>query len=319
MAALAGGLLAAPLAAGAQQAGKVYRIGVLSQAATEPTPVPLVRPLRALGWVEGKNFVFEYRFAEGTNERLPALAAELTGHNVDIIFVQGTPGALAAKGTTTTIPIVMIGVSEPVRSRLVASLARPGGNITGTAVLGADIFGKTLQLLKEIIPHASTVGVLFDPQNPAQVDQVHGELAAAAAVLAVKLVPLGVDAPSALEGVFAEALRKRANALVVLPLGKFAGIQRVLADLAIKHRLATATAFRSYAEQGALLSFSTSVDEEYQRAAALIDKILRGARPADLPIEQPTKFELTINLRTAKALGLTIPPSLLARADHVIE
>jgi len=318
--ALAGGFLAAPLAAEAQQPRKKVRIGVLSQGFPDPPPgLPLVRPLRALGWVEGQNLVFESRFDEGRPDRLPTLAAELAGRNVDVIFTRGTPAALAAKATTATIPIVMIFVANPVRSRLVASLARPGGNITGTAILGADIFGKQLELLKEIVPRASTVGVLFDPLNPAQTDQLHNELAAAAAVLAVKLHPLKVDASSALEAVFAEALRQRADALVVYPLSTGAGVGRAVADLAIKHRLATVTTFRSYAEQGVLLSFSSSVDEQYQRAAVHIDKILRGARPADLPVEQPTKFELVINLKTAKALGLTIPPSLLLRADEVIQ
>src|SRR6266498_638667 len=318
--ALAGGFLAAPLAAEAQQPRKKVRIGVLSQGFPDPPPgLPLVRPLRALGWVEGQNLVFESRFDEGRPDRLPTLAAELAGRNVDVIFTRGTPAALAAKATTATIPIVMIFVANPVRSRLVASLARPGGNITGTAILGADIFGKQLELLKEIVPRASTVGVLFDPLNPAQTDQLHNELAAAAAVLRVKLHALRVDASSAMEAVFAEALRKRADALVVYPLSTSAGIGRAVADLAIKHRLATITTFRAYTEQGMLASFSSSVDEQYQRAAVHIDKILRGARPADLPVEQPTKFELVINLKTAKALGLTIPPSLLLRADEVIQ
>jgi putative ABC transport system substrate-binding protein len=308
--------LAAPLAAAAQK----VRIGVLSQGVPDPAPgLPLVEPLRALGWVEGQNLVFESRFDEGRPDRLPVLAAELVGANVVVIFTRGTPAALAAQAATATIPIVMIFVANPVRSRLVASLARPGGNITGTANLAADIFGKQLQLLKEIVPAASTVVVLFDPLNPAQTDQLHNELAAAAAVLAVRLHPLKVDASSDLEAVFAEALRNRADALVVYPLSTGAGVGRAIADLAIKHRLATVTTFRAYTEQGVLASFSGSVAEQYRRAALLIDKILKGARPADLPVEQPTKFELVINLKTAKTLGLAIPPSLLARADQVIE
>ncbi len=317
---LVGGLLAAPLATDAQP-GKKVRIGVLSQGFPDPAPgLPLVQPLRALGWAEGQNLVFESRFDEGRRDRLPTLAAELVGRNVDVIFTRGTPAALAVKATTATIPIVMIFVANPVRSGLVASLARPGGNITGTAILGADIFGKQLELLKEIVPRTSTVGVLFDPANPAQTDQLQNELAAAAAVLAVKLHPLRVDASSALDAVFAEALRKRADALVVYPLGgPELGVGRAVADLAIKHRLATVTTFRAYAEQGVLASFSGSVDEQYQRAAVYIDKILRGARPADLPVEQPTKFELVINMKTAKALGLTIPQSVLLRADQIIE
>jgi putative ABC transport system substrate-binding protein len=269
--------------------------------------------------VEGQNLVLVSRFDEGRPDRLSTLAAELVDRNVDVIFTRGTPAALAAKAATATIPIVMIFVANPVRSRLVASLARPGGNITGTANLAANIFGKQLELLKEIVPRTSTVGVLFDPLNPAQTDQVHNELAAAAAVLAVKLYPLKVDASSALEAVVAEALHKRADALIVYPLSTGAGVGRAVADLAIKHRLATVTTFRTYTEQGLLASFSGSVDEQYRRAAVHIDKILRGAKPADLPIEQPTKFEFVINLRTAKALGLTIPQSVLLRADQVIE
>jgi putative ABC transport system substrate-binding protein len=314
------GLLAAPRPAEAQQPGNRVRIGVLSQGFPDPPPgLPLVRPLRALGWVEGQNLLFESRFDQGRPDRLPALAAELVGGNVDVIFTRGTPAALAAKAATTTIPIVMIFVANPVRSRLVASLARPGGNIPGTANLVADIFGKQLQLLKEIVPLASTVGVLFDPLNPAQTGQLHNELAAAAAVLGVKLHPLKVDASSVLEAVFAEALRTRADALVVYPLSTGAGVGRAVADLAIKHRLATVTTFRAYTEQGMLASFSGNVEEQYQRAALHIDKILKGTKPSDLPVEQPTKFDLVINLKTAKALGLTIPPSVLARADDVVQ
>jgi ABC-type uncharacterized transport system substrate-binding protein len=320
LATLALALLAAPLAAEAQQPGRNARIGVLVQGFPDPPPgLPLVRPLRTLGWVEGQNLTFESRFDEGRSDRLPALAAELVGSKVDVIFTRGTPATLAAKAATTTIPIVMIFVANPLRSGLVASLARPGGNITGTANLAADIFGKQLQLLKEIVPLASTVGVLFDPLNPAQTDQLHNELAAAAAVLAVKLHPLKVDDSFALEAVVAEALHKRADALVVYPLSTGAGVGRTVAHLAIKHRLPTVTTFRTYTEQGMLASFSGNVAEQYQRAAVHIDKILRGARPADLPVEQPTKFDLVINLKTATALGLTIPPSVLARADEVIQ
>jgi ABC-type uncharacterized transport system substrate-binding protein len=313
------GALAAPLAVEAQQTGKNVRIGVLSPAYPDPSSLPLVRPLRALGWVEGQNLVFESRFAEGRGDSFPAVAAELAARNVDLIFAQGTPAALAAKAATATIPIVMMFVADPVRSGLVASLAHPGGNITGVAFLGQGASMKQLELLKEIVPRALTVGVLFDPLNIAQADQLHNELAAAAAALAVKLHPLKVDASSSLEAAFAEAVRKRVDALFVYPLSTGLRAARGIADLAIKHRLATVTTFRSHTERGLLASFSGSVDEQYQRAAVYIDKILRGARAADLPVEQPTKFELVINLKTAKALGLTIPPSLLARADQVIE
>ncbi len=318
--ALALALFAPLLAAEAQPPGKKTLIGVLAQGFPNPAQgLPLVEPLRALGWVEGQNLMFESRFDEGKRDRLPTLAAELAGRNVGVIFTVGTPAALAAKAATPTIPIVMTFVADPVRSRLVASLPRPGGNITGMAFLGPDITRKQLELLKEIVPRASTVGVLVDPLNPGQTDQLHNELAAAAAVLAVRLHPITVDAASPLEAAFAEALRKRADALVVYPLGGRPGIGREVADLAIKHRLATATTFRAYTEQGLLASFSGSVAEQYQRAAVYIDKILRGARPAELPVEQPSKFDLVINMKTAKSLGFTIPPSLLLRADKLIE
>jgi ABC-type uncharacterized transport system substrate-binding protein len=316
---LALGLLTTSIA-DAQQPGRKLRIGVLSQGFPQSAPsLPLVQALAVLGWVEGQNVMFESRFDEGKPDRLATLAAELVGANVDVIFTRGTPATLAAKSATTTIPIVMVFVANPVRSGLVASLARPGGNITGTANLAADIFGKQLQLLKEIVPLATNVGVLFDPLNRAQADQLHNELAAAAAALTVKLHPLRVDASATLDAIFAEALRHRTDALVVYPLSTGADVGREVATLAIKHRLPTIATFRAYTEQGILASFSGSVSEQYQRAAQLIDKIVRGATPAGLPVEQPTRFDLVVNLKTAKALGLTIPPSVLARADEIIE
>jgi len=314
---VAGGLLAARLAAEAQEAGKVWRIGYLSSG-FPPTPNPLVAPLRALGWVEGQNLVFESRYDQGKRERLSALAAELVERKVSIIFAPGTPAALAAKGATTTIPIVIVFVADPVRSGLVLSLARPGANVTGMAFFGPDVITKQLELLKEVVPHASAVGVLFDPLNPSQAEQLAHEVPAAAAVLAVNIHPLKVDASTTLDAIFAEALRKRADALLVYPLGRAASYAE-LANLAIKHRQATIAVFRVHVEEGLLMSFGAAVDEQYQRAAIYIDKILRGARPVDLPVEGPRKFELVINLKTAKSLGLTIPPSLLQRADQVIE
>ena len=234
------GALITPLAAEAQQAGKNVRIGVLSQGFPDPPPgLPLLPPLRVLGWVQGQNVAFPSRFDEGRPDRLPALAAELIATNVDLIFARGTPAARAAKAATATTPIVMIFVANPVRSGLVVSLAHPGGNITGTANLAADIFGKQLQLLKEIVPSAYTIGVLFDPLNPAQMAQLQNELASAAGMLAVKLHPLKVDASSDLEAVFAEAVHSRADALIVYPLSIGASVGRTIAGLAIKHRLAT--------------------------------------------------------------------------------
>ena len=311
------GAVAAPVAVEAQQSGKTMRIGILSQG-TAVDHSPLSQPLRAFGWVEGRNLVFESRFDEGKRDRLPALATELVDRNVDVLFTQGTPAARAAKGATASVPIVMVYVADPVRSGLVSSLARPGGNVTGMSFVGPDFVKKQFELLKELAPRTAAVGVLFDPSNSAQVDQLRHEIPAAAAVLGVKVLPIKVDASTPLDAAFAEAQSKRAQALVVYPLGRGIGVVQEVADLAIRHRQPTVTALRDYTEHGLLMSFSPSVDEQHQRAAAYIDKILRGAKPADLPVEQPTRFELVINLKTAKALGVTVPPSLLVRADQVI-
>jgi putative tryptophan/tyrosine transport system substrate-binding protein len=308
-------LLAAPLAVEAQQAGRVYRVGIL---ASVIAPTPLAQPLRALGWVEGQNLVFERRYDEGKRERLPVLAAELAERNVSLIFALGTPAAQAAKAATATIPIVIIFVADPVRSGLVTSLARPGGNITGMAFFGPDVVKKQLETLKEAVPQTASVGILFDPLNTAQIEQLAQEIPAAAAVLSLKTHSLKVDASIPLNTVFAEARQKRADALLVYPLNR-PGVEREIASLAIKHQLPTVTTFRRYVDQGVLMSFGASADEQYQRAASYIDRILRGAKPGDLAVEQPSKFELVINLKTAKALGLSIPPSLLQRADQVIE
>jgi putative ABC transport system substrate-binding protein len=286
--------------------------------ANVPAPNPLAQPLAALGWVEGQNLVFERRYDEGKRDRLPALAADLVERNVSLILALGTPAARAAKGATATIPIVIIFVADPVGSGLVTSLARPGANITGMAFFGPDVVKKQLEVLKEVTPRTTSVGILFDPLNTAQLDQLAHDVPAAAKNLALKAHPLKVDASIPLNTVFAEALRQRADALYVYPLGR-AGVEREVASLAIKYQLPTMTVFRSYAEQGALMSFGPSADEQYQRAAHYIDRILRGAKPADLPVEQPTKFHLVVNMKTAKALHLTIPPPVLLRADETIE
>jgi putative ABC transport system substrate-binding protein len=308
----------APPAVEAQQPGKTMRIGILNAGAVSDS-LPLPQALRALGWVEGQNCVIEYLHDDGKRDRLPALAAELVGRNVDVLFTRGTPAAQAAKGATASVPTVMVFVADPVRSGLVSSLARPGGNVTGMALFGPDIIKKQFELLKELAPRAATVGVLFDPTNSAQIDQLQHEVPAAAAALGLKTHQIGVDPSKPLEAAFAEAQSKRAKALVVYPLGRGLGVAREVADLAIRYRQPTVTTFRYYTEHGLLMSFSSNVDEQYQRAAAYIDKILKGAKPADLPVEQPTKFELVINLKTAKALGLTIPQTLLQRADQIIE
>jgi putative ABC transport system substrate-binding protein len=318
LAVLSVALGAAPLAAEAQAAGKV--IGYLSPG-LPPVPStrdPLPLALEALGWAEGKNVAFERRYGEGKPDRLPVLAAELVALKVGVIFAVGTPAALAARGATATIPIVMVNVADPVRSGLVTSLARPGGNVTGLAMLGPEITRKRLQLLREAVPSASVVGILYDPSNQAHLDLLTHDTAAAAALVGLKAHPLSVDASARLDAVFAEALRRRVDALILYPLNLAPGWPRQVAALAITHRLPLLTGFRAYAEQGALLAINASAEEVFQRAAAHVDRILRGAKPADLPVEQPTRFELVINLRTARALGLTIPPAVLARADEVI-
>jgi len=316
-------LLTAPLATEAQQPGKVHRIGVLVPGSLTSGPPPatqqMLEELRKRGWAEGQNIALEYRFDEGKRERIPTLAAELVDLKVSVIVAIGTPAALAAKGATATIPIVMVNVADPVRSGLVASLPRPGGNVTGMTFMGPEITGKQVELLKEVMPApADTLGVLFDPLNPRQVDAV-AELppAAAAARLKVHSIPVAVSSP--LDTAFAEVIRKGINGLFVWPLDRPPGWAPEVAVLATKHRLPTLATFRSHVEQGMLMSFSARGEEQYQRAGVYIDRLLRGSSASDLPIEQPTRFHLAMNLKTAKALGLTIPPSVLARADEVIQ
>jgi putative ABC transport system substrate-binding protein len=318
--ALAGGLLAAPLAAEAQQGGKVPRIGVLWVRGPELRDGFLTQGLRDLGYVEDRNILIERRYAEGRAERLPDLAAELVRLKVDVIVAMGTAGTQAARNATKTIPIVGVSMADPVGLGSVASLDRPGGNITGLSftVGGMETFGKHLQLLKEAVPGVSRVAVLGNPTNPA-----HGaalqDVKAAAQVLGVKLQPLEARGPSEFDNAFSAMTRERADALLVVADATLLQHRVRLADLATKHRLPTMYGLREHAEAGGLMAFAPTVDVMYRRAATFVDKILKGAKPGDLPVEQPTKYELVINLKTAKALGLTIPPSLLQRADQVIE
>ncbi len=321
---LALGILLAPLAAEAQQAGKVYRIGFLQ---SSPPAIPGVaslleafrQGLREGGWVEGQNILIEYRFTEGRVERYPSLAAELVSLKVDLIVAASSLGAHAAKQATTTIPIVMVYVFDPVGLGVVASLARPGGNVTGVAfVAGPEIAGKYLELLKEAVPKVSRVAVLSNPDSPASPVLLR-ETEAAAQALAVKLQLLEVRSPNELEGAFAAMTRERAGALLVLPHPFTFYHAKRIADLAAKSRLPVMYPFRESVEAGGLMAYAANAPDMYRRAATFVDKILKGAKPADLPVEQPTKFELVINLKTAKALGLTIPRSVLIRADEVIE
>ena len=313
-------LLAAPLVAGAQQAGKVYRIGYLRYyGCAEPAQFTELRQgLRELGYAEGHNLVIECRAAPGKAERIPDLAAELVRLNVDVIVAEGTVSALADKQATRTIPIVMVYIADPVASGLVGSLGRPGGNVTGSTMLGPEIIRKSLQLLKDAAPTISRVSVLIDSSNPGQTlpDQ---QMAAAAEVLGVRPQRADIVTSTDLDKAFAAVLRQRAQALLVYPLPLTPAEFQRIAEFAIKNRLPTVTWHPPYGRAGLLMFYGTNVPEQFRRAGVHIDKILKGAKPADLPVEQPTKFELVINMKTAKALGLTIPPSVLARADQIID
>jgi putative ABC transport system substrate-binding protein len=315
------GLLAAPLAARSQQAGKVYHVGFLGYAATCDRPAamnPFRQGLRALGYVEGQNIAFECRGGPPTRERLADHAAELVRLTVDVIVTDGTASALAAKQATNTIPIVMVYVADPVGNGLVTSLARPGGNVTGLSVLSPGIVQKALGILREIAPRISRVGVWMDPTNPGQT-LLDEQMNAAARILGI--TPQRVDVRNAekLDGAFAAALEQRMEALFVYPLPIAPADRQRIVQFGIKNRLPTVVISPPYVEEGMLVGYGVSGADLYRRAGTYVDKILRGTKPADLPVEQPTKFELVINLKTAKALGLTIPPSLLQRADQVID
>jgi putative ABC transport system substrate-binding protein len=316
-----GGLLAAPLAAEAQQAGKVFRIGVLSPGPATGVGVPdlLRQSLRELGYVEGRNLAIEWRDSQGKSERFDALATELVRLKVDVIVATVPAATFAAKKATASIPIVMVNTPDPVQLNLVVSLGRPGGNVTGTTTLSTDLSIKQLELLKEAVPRAVRIGVLWNPSNPWHPLALKG-VEPGARSLGVQLQTLKVRDPEEFENAFAAMTRERAGAVLVLadPMMFF---QRTrLADVVAKYRLPTMYGgTRAFVEAGGLMSYWANEADLYRRVGSYVDRILKGAKPGDLSIEQPTKFELVINLKTAKALGLTIPPSLLARADQVIE
>jgi ABC-type uncharacterized transport system substrate-binding protein len=314
---------AAPLAAEAQQRGKVFRIGYLSTPTRESVERGLqafLRKLRELGWVEGQNLIIEYRWAEGNVERLPDLAAELVRRNVDVIVAPAGSAALAAKNATSSIPIVMIFASDPVEIGLVTSLNRPGGNITGTTFTpGPEIFGKQLQLLNETVPRASRVAILSNPADPLSFALQMREVEATARSLHIRLQHVEAKGPEEFDRAFAAMARERADALLVGGTSTFLAHRTRLAELAVKGRLPTMFSFRESVEAGGLMAYAVNMADFVGLAAVYVDKILKGAKPADLPIEQPTKFELIINLKAAKALGITVPQSLLLRADEVIQ
>jgi putative ABC transport system substrate-binding protein len=305
------------LAAEAQETGRIARIGMLASSPSDPFVEAFRQGLRELGYVEGRNIIIEYRWAEGRNERLPGLAADLVRLKVDII-VASSQGAVAAKQATTIIPIVMPIITDPVRLGLVASLARPGGNATGFATQNDELPGKWLELVKETLPKVSRVAVLFHPTYDGGVQ--FKAATAAARSLGVRLQALKVEQPDDLGTAFAEAQKSRAEAVIVSSSPLFYAHRARLVELAAKRRLPT---FYHQSEfvlgAGGLMSFGPDFHDLFRRSVAYVDRILRGAKPGDLPVEQPTKFELVINLRAAKALGLTIPPSVLLRADRVIE
>ncbi len=325
---LAGGLLAAllatPLAVEAQQVGKVPRVGYLSVFSSSnpyPPSEAFWQGLHDLGWVEGKNIAIEWRFAEGNARRLPDLAAELVRLRVDLIFAETTPAARAVKQATTTVPIVFSPIADPIGSGLVANLARPGGNITGITFMAPELGGKRLELLKQAVPGMTRVGVLSHPGDPSEatVKSVLEQTEAAARALGVQLLRLEAQGPNDLDRAFAAMSRERVGGLILIPSAMFVDERRRIVNVVVKDRLPAMFYFREFVEAGGLMSYGPNFRELWRRAATYVDKILKGAKPSDLPIEQPTKFKLVINLKTAKTLGLTIPPSLLGRADEVIQ
>jgi len=323
---LTGGLLAARLVAEAQQAAKIARIGYLSpNLATSPHLREAFRQgLRNLGYVEGRNLGIEYRDAEGKVERLPALAAELVALKVDVIVTEGgnTVVPLAAKQATRTLPIVFATAADAVGSGLVTSLARPGGNVTGLDSLSTELVGKRLELLTQAVPGVGQVAVLWLPgvygERTEKEMLTEAEVAARGLGVRLQFVEATRD-PADFDRAFSDMTRARAGALTVLPSNMFRREHRRLLDLAARHRLPAVYPWRDFVDAGGLMSYGASLTDLSRRAATYVDRILKGAKPGDLPVEQPTKFELAINLKTANALGLTIPPSLLQRADQVIE
>jgi putative tryptophan/tyrosine transport system substrate-binding protein len=320
-AALLAAPLAAPLAAEAQPPGKVYRVGFLgnSTAALEANLVgPFREGLRELGYVEGRNIAIEYRWAEGQYERFPVLIADLLAQKVDVIVTAGTPASLAVKKATTSVPLVMVAVGDPVATGLVPSLAQPGGNITGLTSIAEEIEGKRLELLRAVAPTVSHVALLGNLGNASQ-KRALDEMKAAAATLQVKVLFLDVRAPNQLDAAFATIVRERPGALFVFADRLFLHHRARIMDFATRHRLPGVHAYRELVEAGGLMSFGPSYPGMHRRAAYYVDRIFKGTKPGDLPVERPATFELVINLKAAKALGLTIPPTLLARADQLIE
>jgi putative ABC transport system substrate-binding protein len=313
-------VLISPLVTEAQQAGKVYRIGFLgatSPSGYAPQIVAFRGGLRDFGYVEGKNLTIEFRWAEGNYARLPDLAAELVRLKPDVLVTHAGAGTRAAKQATATLPIVFGVAGDAVALGLVKSLARPGGNVTGSSFFFPELNAKRLEVLKEAVPRLSRVGVLLNPDNPANVATLRA-MEETAQSLNLRLQSVEVRRPTELDSAFATLIKARVGALTVYDDAMFIAEAARIADLAKRNRLPT-IGFIEYAKAGGLLAFGVNFSDLWRRAAGFVDKIFRGAKPADLPVEQPTKFELIVNLRAAKALGLTMSPSLLVRADQVIE
>jgi len=315
---LLGGAAAWPVAARAQQTTRVWRIGFITHAASDAAYASLFEPLRELGYVEGQNIIVERRYAEGRSERFQEFAAEMVRLNADVVITSTTPAALALRNASTTIPVVIPTAIDPVGTGLIASLAHPGGNITGGALLSGELAAKRLELLKEVVPGLSRTAVLWNGANPANA-LAWRETEGAARTLGVTLQSHDVRGPEDFNIAFATMAQRRPDAVSVLTDALITQYEKELVDFAIKERLPSVFPSKDPIKLGGLLSYGPRYSEMLRRAASQVDKILRGARPADLPMEQPTKFELVINLTTAKALGLTIPEAFLLRADEVIE
>jgi ABC-type uncharacterized transport system substrate-binding protein len=320
---LAGGLLSGPLDGKAQPVAKLPRIGYVSTnlAANPQLPEAFRQGLRELGYVEGKTIVVEFRSAEGKLERFPALVSELIAMKVDVIVAANTQAALAAKQATKTIPIVFAGPFDPITSGLVTNLAQPGGNVTGlSASVGPELIGKNLELLKQAMPGVIRIAALWHRDYPDRTQTaILGEAEAAARPLGVRLQLVEAGDPETFDRAFLDMVRMRAEALIVLTSVLIVSSRRRLVDLAARYRLPAGYPIRLFVDEGGLMSYGPLWADIYRRAATHVDKILKGTRPGDLPVEQPTKFELVINVKTAKTLGLTVPPSLLLQANEVIE
>ena len=317
-----GGVLAAPLVSFAQQQGKARRIGVLGMASASmyiPYVEALIARLREAGYIEGRDIVIDYRFADGRYERLAELATELVLLKPDVLVSHGTPATQAARKATTSIPVVMVSIADPVASGLAASLARPGGNVTGLSNLAAGVVAKHVELLAQISPGSAALAVLRNPENPGAMDPQLKEAEAAARSLGRRLQLVDVGAPGDFDAAFARMAAARAPGVVVLSDPLFIEHRQHIAGLAIKNRIPTVFSRSENVDAGGLISYGPSLTGQFQQAAIYVDRILKGAKPADLPVEQPTKFELVINMKTARALGIKIPQSILVRVDRAIE